>query len=161
MVPKPEIQYVGQFYVYGSEAKKLAQEERRQKAKTMLPLERLRNVQQVYVDPVALFGIVVAVVMIVTMIIGAVHIQDAWDTYEDMQNHLTWLKTENDRLTMEYSAGYDLAEIKDAAIALGMVPREEVTTIPVTVTLPKVMEEPSAWEQLKAEVRWFIDGLFA
>lgn len=160
MVPKPEIQYVGQFYVYGSEAKKLAQKEQN-KAKTMLPLERLRNIQQVYVDPVALFGIVVAVVMIVTMIIGAVHIQDAWDAYEDMQNHLTWLKTENDRLSMEYSAGYDLAEIEAAAIALGMVPIEEVTTIPVTVVLPEVVEEPTAWEQFKAEVRWFIDGLFA
>ena len=161
MERKPEIQYVGQFYMYGSEAKKLAQEERRQKARTMLPLERLRSIQEVCLDPVALFGIVVAVVMIVTMVIGAVHIQDAWDEYEDMQQYLTWLKSENARLSLEYSEGYNLAEVEDAALALGLVPIGEVKTIPVSVNLPEVVEEPSAWEQFKADVNWFIDGLFA
>ena len=59
MVRKPDIQYVGQFYVYGSEAKQLAQQTEKKKARTRLPLERLQNIQKVYVDPVALVGMVV------------------------------------------------------------------------------------------------------
>jgi len=161
MAQKHDIQYVGQFYVHGSEAKALAEQEKRNQAKTILPLERLRNIQKVYVDPVALFGIVVAVFMAVTMVLGALNIRAAWNEYEVMQDHLTWLKSENARLSVEYAHGYDLAEIEAAAITLGLVPRDSVQTIPVRVTVPEPVEEPTAWEEFKDYVQWFIDGLFA
>ena len=161
MAQKHDIQYIGQFYVYGSEARALAEKEQREKNKAMLPLERLRNIQKVYVDPVALFGIAVAVFMMVTMVLGALNIGKAWDAYEDMQAHLTWVKSENARLSLEYADGYDLAEIEAAALALGMVPKSEVQTIPVRVTVPVPVEEPTAWEEFKDYIEWFIDGLFA
>lgn len=160
MVRKPDIQYVGQFYVYGSEAKKLAEQEQK-KAKTSLPLERLRSIHHIYVDPVALFGMAVAVVMFVTMIIGAVNIRGAWDEYETMQRYVTELKQEHVRLELEYHEGYNLTDIESTAISLGMVPVSELQTIAMTVTVPQAEPEPTAWEEFKDYVQWFVDGLFA
>ena len=40
MVQKPKIQYVGQFYVHGSEARKLELQQEKKKAKTSLPAVR-------------------------------------------------------------------------------------------------------------------------
>ena len=45
MERKPEIQYVGQFYVYGSEARQLEEKKRRQ-AKTSLPMARLEKLEK-------------------------------------------------------------------------------------------------------------------
>ena len=74
MVQKPKIQYIGQFYVHGSEARALEQQEQKKKAKTKLPLARLERIEKIYVDPVALAGIAVAVVMLAVMVLGAVQL---------------------------------------------------------------------------------------
>ena len=42
MSQKPKIQYVGQFYIHGSEARQLELQEKKKRAKSKLPLERLR-----------------------------------------------------------------------------------------------------------------------
>ena len=161
MVRKPDIQYVGQFYVYGSEAKKLAQQERREKVKNLLPLERLRNIQVVRLDPVAIFGIVTAVVMMVTMIIGAVNIGNTWDEYERMQNYVAELEQTNVKLEREYRLSYDLAEIEAAALSMGMVSADSVQWLQISGEIPVPEEEPSAWEEFRDYVEWFVDGLFA
>ncbi len=161
MAQKHDIQYVGQFYVHGSEAKELARQEQQKKVKSMLPLERLRNVQVVYLDPVAIFGLAVAVFMAVTMVLGALNIRNAWTDYERMQDYLTWTKSENARLSVKYARGYDLETVESAAVTLGLVPKSEVKAIPVRVTLPVVEEEPTAWEEFVDYIDWFVDGLFA
>ena len=161
MVRKPDIEYVGKFYVYGSEAKELAQEVKPKKVRTQLPLQKLQSIQRIYVDPVALFGIAVAVVMLVTMVIGAVHIHDTWTEYEVMQNYVAKLEQENVMLQREYHNGYDLTEIEATALSMGMIPREEAQTMQVRVTIPVVEEEPSVWEEFCDYIQWFIDGLFA
>lgn len=161
MAYKPEIEYVSKFYVYGSEAKELAREKQPRKAKTRLPLQKLEKLQNIYLDPVALFGIAVAVVMIVTMVTGAVHIQDTWDEYETMQRYVATLEQQNIELERDYRAGYNLADIEAAALALGMIPIEQAQTMQVTVTMPVVEEAPTAWESFLDYVQWFIDGLFA
>ena len=161
MVRKPDIQYVGQFYIYGSEARKVQQQERREKIKNALPLERLRSIQEVRLDPVALFGIAVAVVMMVTMVMGAVNIGNAWKDYDRMQRYVAELEQTHVELARDYRLGYDLAEIEASALAMGMIPREQANTIPLQVTVPVPPEEPSAWEEFRDYVRWFIDGLFA
>ena len=155
MERKPDIQYVGQFYIHGSEARKLARQEQQRTAKTKLPLARLQNVQKVYVDPVALVGIAVAVIMLAVMILGAVQIHRAWQEYEVVAEYRDGLKRENARLEHKYRSGYDLEDIRVKAEALGMVPVEEATTVQVTVTMPLVEPEPTWWEDLV----WFLDGL--
>lgn len=158
MTRKPDIQYVGQFYTYGSAAKEVALQEK--KAKTTLPLERLRNIQQIYVDPVAWFGIAVSVVMVITMILGALNIRNAWAEYEVMHSYVTELRQENVRMELQYERGYDIKDIEGTAISLGMIPVSEAQTMTVRVSVPEVKEEPTRWEEFRDYIQWFVDGLF-
>ena len=64
MTEKPKIQYIGQFYVPGSEAQVLAPKKKKKKAKTKLPIAKQEQVKAIYIDPVALIGITVAVGML-------------------------------------------------------------------------------------------------
>lgn len=157
MVQKPEIQYVGQFYVYGSEARKLEQKKQQKRPKTKLPRARLERIEKISVDPVALAGIAVAVFMLVVMVIGVLQIQRDWAEYENMSTYVSQLKRENAELKHTYRSSYDLADIENKALGLGLVPKEDVQTMTITVTIPVSEPEPTFWEELV----WFWEGLFA
>ena len=137
MNQKPKIQYIGQFYVHGSEARALELQEEKKQAKTKLPLAKLETIEKIYVDPVALAGIAVAVLMLVVMILGAVQLQSDWAEYQRMEDYVTDLRTENALLAHNYRAGYDLEDIEMKALAMGLVPSSELKTISVTVTAPE------------------------
>ena len=147
MNQKPKIQYVGQFYVYGSEARALELEEKRKQAKTRLPLAKLESIEKIYIDPVALVGIAVAVVMLVVMILGAVQLHDDWNAYQQMDDYVTSLRAKNAELTLNYRSMYDLADIEMKALAMGLVPREQVESRAVTVTMPEIQETVLTWDQ--------------
>ena len=136
MVQKPKIQYIGQFYVYGSEARALELEQKKQ-AKTKLPLAKLETIEKIYVDPVALAAIGVAVILLVVMLFGAVQLQKDWASYQQMADYVTELKTENARLDQTYRAGYDLEDIEMKALAMGLVPGNELKSMAVTITIPE------------------------
>lgn len=157
MNQKPKIQYVGQFYVHGSEARKLQLQEQQRKAKTKLPLARIQAIEKIYVDPVALAGIAVAVLMLVTMVLGAVQLKKDWEQYEQVSAYVSELKKENARMSHLYRSSYDLEEIKTKAVSMGLVPKSELQTMSVTVTVPKPEPEPTRMEQ----IRFFLEGLFA
>ena len=157
MNQKPKIQYVGQFYVHGSEARQLQLQEQKRQAKTKLPLARIQRIEKVYVDPVALIGIAVAVVMLVTMVLGAVQIKRDWDQYERVSAYVSELKKENARMNHAYRLSYDLEDIKIKAQAMGMVPKQELQTMTVAVTVPVQEAEPTRMEEIKL----FLEGLFA
>lgn len=147
MNQKPKIQYVGQFYVYGSEARALEQEERRKQAKTRLPLAKLEAIEKIYIDPVAVVGIAVAVVMLVVMVLGAVQLHEDWMAYQQMEDYVTSLRAKNAELTLNYRSKYDLADIEMKALAMGLVPRDQVESRPVTVTVPEVQATVLTWDQ--------------
>ena len=157
MNQKPKIQYVGQFYVHGSEARQLQMQEQKRQAKTRLPLLRLQAIEKIYVDPVALVGIAVAVVMLVTMVLGAVQLKRDWDQYERVSAYVSDLKRENARMSHAYHSSYDLEDIKSKALAMGMVPKSELQTMTVSVTVPQQEAEPTRIEEIKL----FLEGLFA
>ena len=157
MNQKPKIQYVGQFYVHGSEARQLQLQEEKRQAKTKLPLARIQRIEKIYVDPVALIGIAVAVVMLVTMVLGAVRIKQDWDQYVRVSTYVSELKKENARLSHAYRLSYDLEDIKTKALAMGLVPKSELKTASVTVTVPVPEAEPTRLE----EIQFFLEGLFA
>lgn len=136
MVQKPKIQYIGQFYVHGSEARALELEQQKKKTKTKLPLAQLEKIDKVYIDPVAVAGIAVAVLLLVTMVFGALQLRNDWRVYEEMSDYVSFLKSENARLTHEYRSSYDLDEIEMKALALGMVPKSELEVTQVRVTVP-------------------------
>ena len=145
MNQKPKIQYVGQFYVYGSEARALEQQQKQNK--TRLPLAKLEAIEKIYIDPVAMVGIAVAVVMLVVMVLGAVQLHSDWQAYQQMDDYVTTLRAENAQLTLNYRSGYDLADIEMKALAMGMVPRGEVESRSVTVTVPEVQNTVLTWDQ--------------
>ena len=157
MNQKPKIQYIGQFYIHGSEARALELQEQKKQAKTKLPLAKLEAVEKIYVDPVALVGIAVAVFMLVVMILGAVQLQNDWAAYEQMADYVSDLRTENVRLTQAYRSGYDLEDIEMKALAMGLVPKSELKTITMTVTRPEIQPELT-WDQ---KVVRFWNGLWA
>ena len=92
MAQKPKIQYVGQFYVHGSEARALELEEERRRAKARRPLARLQQVELIYVDPVAVVSIVVSLIMLATMVTGAMALKEDWAEYEQMATSFNNLK---------------------------------------------------------------------
>ncbi|MDO5401188.1 MAG: hypothetical protein Q4F17_09455 [Eubacteriales bacterium] len=153
MTQKPKIQYVGQFYVHGSEARALERQQR--KAKTKLPQARVQRIERVYVDPVALVGIAVAVLMLAVMVLGALRIRDDWTQFERMQQHVYELKQQNLALNHQYRAAYDMEVIRSKAVGMGMVPREEAPTRAIRVTVP----EPEAEATWLDDLKWFLDGL--
>ena len=157
MNQKPKIQYVGQFYIHGSEARQLELQEKKKQAKGRLPLERLRKAEAIYLDPVAILGIVAALVLLAAMTLGALQILEDWQEYRTMSSYVTWLNSENAIKTAEYRTKYDLEDIRMKAQALGMVPREELEISHVYVTVPQPEPEMTWWE----EVQWFFEGLFA
>ena len=157
MNQKPKIQYVGQFYVHGSEARKLQLQEEKRQAKTKLPLARIKAIEKIYVDPVALVGIAVAVMMLVTMVLGAVQLKRDWDQYEQVAAYVSELKKENARMNHLYRSSYDLEDIKTKAVSMGMVPKSELQTMAVTITIPEPEVEPTRME----EIKFFLEGLFA
>ena len=156
MSQKPKIQYVGQFYIHGSEARQLELQEKK-KAKSKLPLERLRKMEVIYLDPVAIFGIVTALVMLTVMILGVLQIRDDWEEYRVMSNYVSRLNSENAELRADYRSQYDLEDIRIKAQALGMVPKSELEVRTVYVTIPQP-EPEMTWLD---ELQWFLSGLFA
>lgn len=154
---KPKIQYVGMFYVHGSEAKKLQEEQRRKEARTKLPLERLRKIEAIYIDPVALVSIAVAVLMLVTMVYGVLRITKDWTEYRQMSAYVSELNLENANLYQQYRENIDLEDVYTKAVALGMLPVEKVPTRTITVRVPEAPAEPTWMERTTA----FFTGLFA
>ena len=146
MNQKPKIQYIGQFYVHGSEARALELQEQKKQAKTRLPLAKLETIEKVYVDPVAMVAIAVAVLMLAVMIFGAIQLQEDWAVYQQMSDYVTTLRTQNAELTDTYRASYDLADIELKALAMGMVPKSELTVLPITVTVPEA-QSVMTWDQ--------------
>ena len=157
MSQKPKIQYVGQFYIHGSEARQLELQEKKKQAKSKLPLERLRKIEVIYLDPVAIFGIVTALVMLTVMILGVLQIRDDWKEYRVMSNYVSRLNSENAEMQADYRSQYDLEDIRVKAQALGMVPKSDLEVRTVYVTIPQP-EPEMTWLE---EVQWFLSGLLA
>ena len=157
MSQKPKIQYVGQFYIHGSEARQLELQEKKKQAKSKLPLERLRKIEVVYLDPVAIFGIVTALVMLTVMILGVLQIRQDWQDYPAKSNYVSRLNSKHAELQADYRSQYDLEDIRVKAQALGMVPMTELEVRTVYVTMPQP-EPEMTWLE---EVQWFLCGLFA
>ena len=157
MAQKTEIQYVGQFYVYGSEAPQTKPQAKPKMPKLKRPQLHLERLQRVYIDPVALCGVMAAVVILSFLIAGAYHLRDTRATYDQVKTQLVELKRKNAKLSHEYRTGYDLEEIREQAEKLGMVDAKEADCFTVFFSVPKEEEKNSAWDDFV----WLISGLFS
>ena len=157
MVQKPDIQYIESFFVPGAEAPQINRWKDPGVSVWTKPQPRQKPKVRILVDPVALIGMVVAVVMLVLMIVGIFQFNAACNEREAMSSYLTQLQDANLNKKHIYHTGIDLAWIEEQALALGMIPIEEATHISVKIDVPQPEPEPTIWEN----VLWFLEGLFA
>jgi hypothetical protein len=143
--------------VPGSEAQKVAPAHSPRRSRTTLPKKAPSEKIRVLVDPVALGSVVVAVAMLVLMVVGMVQYSHACEKHAVMESYVTQLRDENARLEHNYHISYDLADVEAKALAMGLVPMEEIPTMSVRVIVPTPEAEETAWDELV----WFVKGLFA
>lgn len=145
------------FYVDGSAARQL-EPELPQKRKSRLPKVRRTRQPVVYYDPVALCSLAVTALMFVLIVAGIVTLCVANMQANQMEQYVIELSQENAQLQKEYESGYDLEQIRQEALAMGMIPKEEAQTMTIQLQIPEpIPEEPSVLEQV-----WtFFASLFA
>ena len=121
MDQKPEIQYVGQFYVYGSEVQA---EKKKQQKKNQLPkIPKPTREHYIYIDPAAVCGIAVAAVMLVVLIVVAGvelvrvygRLQEAKNQQETVSQQLLQQQQENEALKSDLDKADDPEFIKGLA----------------------------------------------
>ena len=158
MLRKPDIQYIDKFFIPGAAAPQIQKrEDKKRWVTTVQPKKPQKPKLKILVDPVALCALVVAAAMIALMQVGIFQFKAACDEREQVRNYLTQLQNENAQLNHTYYANVDLENIRNQALALGMIPIEEAQVIHISVELPEPEPEPSFWD----DVVWFFSGLFA
>ena len=157
MAMKPDIQYVTQFYSYGSEAKVLQLKTAKKKKKTELPKAVPQQKILVAFDPVAIAGIVIALALVILMAVSVQNYMDVCTEYEAMSERVVKMQNANVLDQQKYREMYDLADIEEKALALGMIPMEEAQVVIITPVMPEETPEPNWWD----DVSWFMKGLFA
>ena len=157
MARKPDVQYIQFQYVSGSAAEKLQPLKLPKRNKTVLPKALPEKKIVIGVDPVAVCGLAVACVMLVLLLAGLAQFQTAITQRQAMERYVSDLHSENITLEQEYHSGYDPAEIRETALALGMVPVEQLQTVSIRVDVPQPEPEPTVWESFVI----FCKGLFA
>ncbi|MBR7122353.1 MAG: hypothetical protein IKC95_02740 [Oscillospiraceae bacterium] len=149
-----DVQYV-RFYTDGSAAKQVNPVAPLKTIK--LPKVKKHKRLVIAIDPVAIMGIVMAAVMLVLMTVGVVQLNNSRKELQTMTEYVEALQEEKVSLEQTFSQGYDLEEIQRTALALGLVPKEQVQHITIRVPEAQTEEEPGAWERLYI----FLTGLFA
>ena len=141
MARKTEVQYIN-FYTSGSEAYQVDfAPVRKQEVKLPTPRRKKRIVLKV--EPVALLGLCVAVVMLIVMLCGVVRLAGVRQQQAQMAAYVQRLQQENVQLQETYEAGYDLDEIYEIATAMGMIPSQQAQRVQVqTVQLQAEPESP-------------------
>ena len=156
MAPKVNVQYV-QFYTSGSAAKKVAPAISVHTG--ALPQIKKRKLQRIYVDPVATFGIIVAVCMLVMMLVGVSQLRQEQDRIAEMEQQVATLSIENARLQAQYEEERDLEAVEEIALALGMIPQQEAANSYIHIEVPQtqIPEHMTLWNRIGT----FLAGLFA
>ncbi|MBQ7341041.1 MAG: hypothetical protein IJW41_02605 [Oscillospiraceae bacterium] len=149
-----KVQYI-RYSTDGSAARKPLPAFAPWQAKAALKIFTQKRIR-VYVDPVAILGIAVAVCMLVMMAVGMFRLQSVRQEAAELQSYVTQLSAENKALENEYEGGYDLQNVEQTALALGMVPSEEIQRI--SVTLPETQVQQMSFAQ---RIGNFLAGLFA
>ena len=155
MAPKHDILYVN-FYTDGSAARKpqaaIPPVQPRKKP------QNARRKKTLYLDPVAVCSLMVATVMLIMMAVGLNEFQNARAEAQAMEAYVSRLGEENERLSTSYREKVNLQEIEETALALGMVPKDQVRSVSIRVEQP---QEQVASVTLWDRVASFLTNLFA
>lgn len=155
MAVQADIRYV-QYRVEGTAARK--PERQSDKGEQSVHKRRKAEHKVIRLDPVALAGIVLSAVVLVAMAVGLVQYRHGLQQRAQMSQHIAQLRQENAALEQQYREGYDLEEIRDIALAAGMIPSENASRVRVQVTQPEQPQtEMTFWDSLTT----FLAGIFA
>ena len=141
------------YYTFGSTAAKLDRRER----KAALPKYKTPEKRQpIAVDPIALMGSAVAILLAVLMLVGFAQVAHTSAQVHKLETQVMTLELEQEQLRQKYENGYDLEEVRAAAESMGMIPAEEA--IHVRVELPGQtvqIEHLSWWDSVMLSLRRF------
>lgn len=155
MAKRPNVEYI-RFYTDGSAALKPVPVQSKQPKVKAAPKKAKRI--KIFVDPVAMLSIVVAVCMLVAVLTGFVRLKQAKEQVAVMEEYVEDLQAEHTMLTHRYESGYDLDKIRQTALALDMIPAEHAPHI--SIEMPQQVQEVpqlTMWERIST----FLTGLFA
>ena len=141
------------FYTVGSAAAKLETVERKAALPQYKPPEKRKPIA---VDPIALVGSAVAVLLAVLMLVGFAQVAHTSAQVQKLQTQVMTLELEQEQLRQKYENGYDLEEVRAAAESMGMIPAEDA--IHVRVELPGEtvqIETLSWWDSVMLSLRRF------
>ena len=122
-----------------------------------LPVAKKHKVQRICVDPVALFGIVVAACMLIMMAVGVSQLHVEQEKCAVMEDYVQRLEIRSSQLEAEYAASCDLETVEKTALALGMVPAEEVAHTTIIVEPVQTETDVTIWNR----IGMFLTGLLA
>ena len=141
------------YYTFGSAAAKLDRRER----KAALPKYKTPEKRQpIAVDPIALVGSAVAILLAVLMLVGFAQVAHTSAQVHKLETQVMTLELEQEQLRRKYANGYDLEEVRAAAESMGMIPAEDA--IHVRVELPGEtvqIEHLSWWDSVMLSLRRF------
>lgn len=154
MASQIDIRYID-FSTEGNAARKFAPVPEK---KVQLPEAKRRTRRVVTIDPLAMIGVVVAVCMLVLMGVGMFRLQASKDRNAQMAQYVDSLAQQNTALREEFNEVCDLDEIRQLALALGMIPKVDAPQTGISMYTPEeTVETPTLWEQIGT----FLAGLFA
>ena len=156
MARKHDILYVN-FYTDGSAARKLAPAFPAAQPRKGGSAKRKKKTV-IFLDPVAVCSLIVAAVLLISMAVGLTQLQNAQAEAAAMESYLEQLTAENERLAQEFDAQVDLETVEKTALAMGMVPKDQVKSVNIQVQEIRI-EEPQKtfWDQMYA----ILTNLFA
>ena len=130
------------YYTFGSTAAKLDRRER----KAALPEYKTPEKRKpIAVDPVALLGSAVAIVLAVLMLVGFVQVAHTSAQVRELETQVMTLELEQEQLRQKYESGYDLDEVRAAAESMGMIPAEDAIHVRVELPAETVRIETLSW----------------
>lgn len=138
MARKSDIQYV-QFYTDGSAARQFEPKPQQPKKKLQQPRPRRRKKIVLYVDFIAVAGMLVASVMLLLMLTGMSGLTRINEEVSRLEAYVAELESENLELHKTYREGYDLEQIREQALEMGMIPAARATH--VTIELEDTVED--------------------
>ena len=141
------------FYTVGSAAAKLDTVER----KAALPKYKTPEKRKpIAVDPIALVGSAVAVLLAVLMLVGFVQVASTSAQVKKLETQVITLELEQEQLRQKYENGYNLEEVRAAAESMGMIPVEEAVHVRVELPAePMQIETLSWWDSMLLSLQRF------
>ena len=135
-----------QFYTAGSAAEDLASALRVEETPKSRPRRSRKPV--LYIDPVAIFGMVTAVVLTLCVLIAFGQLNAAKAEYDYVHEYNCQLKQEHKDLETLYAASYDKEEVRLEAVLMGYVPSSQLKHVTIKAAEPApVQEQPTALQQ--------------